>query len=60
MKIKNIIAVVIASVVGYFLLKLLWWFLGMAFSLAIILLQVVIVLAIAATIYFIIRQKLLW
>lgn len=59
MDIKKIIAVVLALVGGYFLLKFLWWLLGLVFSVVFVLLQIVLVAAIAVPIYLLIRRKLL-
>ncbi|RPI67778.1 MAG: hypothetical protein EHM43_06635 [Ignavibacteriae bacterium] len=59
MDIKKILAVALALVGGYFLLKALWWLLGLVFSVVFVLLQVVLVAVIAVPIYLLIRRKLL-
>ena len=59
MNIKNILAWVLALVGGYFLIKVLWWILGIAFSIAITVIQIVFILVLAAPLYIIIRRKLL-
>lgn len=59
MNIKNILSWVLAIVAGYFLIKIFWWILGTAFSIAITLFQIVFILILAAPLYLIIRRKLL-
>ncbi len=59
MNIKKILAIALALVGGYILLKVLWWILGMAFTIAFTLIQIVVVLAIAVPLYLIISRKLL-
>ena len=59
MNIKNILSWILAIVAGYFLIKILWWMLGVAFSIAISVIQIVFVLILAAPLYLIIRRKLL-
>ena len=59
MNIKNILSWVLAIVAGYFLIKILWWMLGVAFTSAISVIQIVFVLILAAPLYLIIRRKLL-
>lgn len=59
MDIKKILAVVLALVGGYFLLKVVWWLLGAVFSVVFVLFQIILVAVIAVPLYFIIRQKLL-
>lgn len=59
MNIKNILSWVLAIVAGYFLIKILWWILGVAFSIAISVIQIVFILILAAPLYLIIRRKLL-
>jgi len=59
MNMKNILSWVLAIVAGYFLIKILWWMLGVAFAVAISVIQIVFVLILAAPLYLIIRRKLL-
>lgn len=59
MNIKKIIAIILALVGGWILLKVLWWVLGMAFTIAFTIIQIVVVLAIAVPLYLIISRKLL-
>jgi hypothetical protein len=59
MDIKKILAVVLALVGGYFLLKALWWLLGMVFSVVFVLFQIILVAVIAVPLYLFIRRKLL-
>lgn len=57
MNIKKIIAIILALVGGWILLKVLWWVLGMAFTIAFTIIQIVVVLAIAVPLYLIISRK---
>lgn len=59
MDIKKILAVALALVGGYFLLKALWWLLGMVFSVVFVLFQIILVAVIAVPLYLLIRRKLL-
>lgn len=56
---KNVLAVVLSIVVGYFLIKVLWWMLFVAFSIAITVVQIVFILLLAVPLYIIIRRKIL-
>lgn len=57
MNIKKIIAIILALVGGWILLKVLWWILGMAFTIAFTIIQIVVVLAIAVPLYLVISRK---
>jgi hypothetical protein len=59
MNIKKILAIALALVGGWILLKVLWWILGMAFTIAFTIIQIVVVLALAVPLYLIISRKLL-
>lgn len=59
MNIKSILAWILALVSGYFLIKILWWLIGTAFSIAITVIQVVFILVLAFPLYIIIRRKFL-
>jgi len=58
MNLKNILSWTLAIVAGYFLIKVLWWILGLAFSIAITVIQIVFILFLAFPLYIIIRRKL--
>lgn len=59
MNIKNILSWVLAIVAGYFLIKIFWWIISAAFSIALSVIQIVFILVLAAPLYLIIRRKLL-
>ena len=59
MNIKNILSWVLAIVAGYFLIKIAWWIISAAFTIAISVIQIVFILILAAPLYLIIRRKLL-
>ena len=56
---KNFLSIVLALVLGYVVIKILWWMLGIAFAIAITVVQIVFLAAIAIPLYIIIRHKLL-
>jgi len=59
MNLKNILAVVLSLIAAYFVLKVLWWLLSAAFTIALGVLQIVVLLVIAVPLYALIRSKLL-
>jgi len=56
---KNILSIIGAVVGGYLLLKVFMALLGIVFSIAVTILQIVFIAVIAAPLYVIIRKKLL-
>ncbi|MDZ4745823.1 MAG: hypothetical protein SGJ05_07450 [bacterium] len=55
---KKIIAIVIAIVVAFFLIKIAWWVLKGVFFLTLNLVGIILVLAVAVPVYFLIRKAL--
>lgn len=56
---KKILAVVLSLGVAYLLIKVVWWVIRHAFSLAFDIVGLILLVVIAAPIYLIIRRKLL-
>lgn len=56
---KKILAVILSLGVAYVVIKVAWWIVRHAFSLAFDLVGIILLLVIAAPVYLIIRRKLL-
>lgn len=56
---KKILAVILALGAAWVVLKVFWWVIRHAFSLALDIVGLIMIVVIAAPIYFIIRRKLL-
>lgn len=56
---KKILAVILSLVAAWLLIKVAWWIVRHAFSLAFDLVGIILMIVIAAPIYLIIRRKLL-
>lgn len=56
---KKILAIVLSIGAAWLVLKVAWWVIRNAFSLALDLVGIMLLVVIAAPIYFIIRKKLL-
>jgi len=56
---KKAISIILALVAAFFILKIAWWLLGIAFSIAMLVVQIVVIAAIAVPLYMIIQRKLL-
>ena len=58
MKLKTIVAAALALIVGYIVIKILWWMVGVAFTIAITVFQIVLVLLIAVPVTLVLRKML--
>lgn len=55
---KRIVAIVVALVAAWFIMKVLWWLFTAAFTIAMNLFMIVLMVAIAAPLYLIISRRL--
>lgn len=59
MNLRKLIAIILAVAVGYVTIKVAWWVVRHAFSLAIDIMGLVLIVIIAIPLYYIFRSKLL-
>jgi len=59
MNIKNILSIIVALVIAWFAVKVLWWVFTGVLTMAFFILQIAFVVAIAIPIYIVVRRKLL-
>lgn len=59
MNIKNILSIIVALVIAWFAVKVLWWVFTGVLTMAFLILQIAFVVAVAIPIYIIVRRKLL-